>query len=108
MFGVFAYTVRQRTHEIGIRMALGARPGQVLRLLLGESSRPIVAGLLSGVVISGAVSRVIQRFLFGVSGFDLIAYCSVCLLLAAAALAASWLPARRAMRVEPVRALRYE
>ncbi len=108
MFGVFAYVVRQRTQEIGIRMALGAKPGQILKLILGASSRSVLGGLAVGIVLSGVVSRLIERLLYGVSGFDPISYLSVCLILGAAALAATWVPARRAVRVEPLQALRYE
>lgn len=108
MFGVFAYVVRQRTHEIGIRIALGAQPRRILRLVLDASSRPVLVGLLLGLLASVAASRIIQRLLYGLSGFDPAAYATVCLVLLAAAIAASWLPARRAMRVEPVQALRYE
>ena len=108
MFGVFAYVVRQRTQEIGIRMALGAKPGQILKLIMAVSSRSVLGGLAVGIVLSGVVSRLIERLLYGVSGFDPIAYLSVCVILGAAALAATWIPARRAMRVEPLKALRYE
>ncbi len=108
MFGVFAYLVRQRTHEIGIRIALGAMPSQILGLVLGTCSRSVLIGLTLGVLISGVASRIIHSFLYGLSEFDPVAYGAGCLFLIAAAIAASWLPARRAMRVEPVEALRYE
>ncbi len=108
MFGVFTYLVRQRTHEIGIRMALGAHPAEILRLVLGACFQSVLAGFALGVMISGAASRVIRAFLYGVSGFDALAYGGVSLVLLAAAVAASWLPARQAIRVEPVQALRYE
>ncbi|PYU93541.1 MAG: permease, partial [Acidobacteria bacterium] len=108
MSGVFAYVVRQRTREIGIRMALGAAPSQILGLVLGTCSRSVLVGLAVGVLMSGAVSRIIHSFVYGLSGFDPVTYGAVCLVLSAAAITASWLPARRAMRVEPVEALRYE
>ena len=108
MFGVFAYLVRQRTQEIGIRMALGAKPTQILRLVLGVCSRSVLAGFALGLLISWAASRVIRSFLDGLSAVDAVAYGAVCIVLLVTAIAASWLPARRAMRVEPVRALRYE
>lgn len=108
MFGVFAYVVRQRTREIGIRIALGAGPAQILGLVLGASSRSVLVGLALGLLIAGAASRIIQRFLYGLNGFDAAAHGAVCLILLAAAAAASWVPARRAIRVEPVQALRYE
>ena len=108
MSGVFAYVVRERTREIGIRMALGARPGQVLRLVFGESARPAMAGLAAGVVAAAGLSRLVESHLYGVSGFDPAAYVAVCVALGGAGVVASWLPARRAIRVEPVKALRYE
>jgi predicted permease len=108
MFGVFAYVVRQRIHEIGIRMALGARPTQIAGLVLGASSRSVLLGLGLGVLISGAASRLIRSFLYGLNACDPVAYAAICLVTLAAALAASWLPARRAMRIEPVQALRHE
>lgn len=108
MFGMLAYLVRQRTHEIGIRMALGARPADILGLVLGACFRSVLAGFALGIMVSGAASRVIRSFLYGLSGFDTLAYGGVFLVLLAAAVAASWLPARQAMRVEPVQALRCE
>jgi macrolide transport system ATP-binding/permease protein len=108
MFGVFAYVVQQRTQEIGIRMALGAQPKQVIRLVLGKSSRAVLAGLAIGLVCSMAASRLMERYLYGVSPFDPIAYGSVALVLALAAIAASYVPARRATRVDPLTALRYD
>lgn len=107
-FGVFAYVVRQRTQEIGIRMALGARPTEILGLLLGACSPSLLTGFVLGMLISIATSRVIHSFLYGLSEFDALAYGSVCLVLLTAAVSATWIPARRAMRVEPVQALRYE
>ncbi len=108
MFGVFAYVVQQRTPEIGIRMALGAQPMQVIRLVLGTSSRAVLAGLVTGLVCSMAASRLMERYLYGVSPFDPTAYGSVALVLALAATAASYVPARRATRVDPMTALRHD
>jgi predicted permease len=108
MFGVFAYIVRQRTREIGIRMALGAKPIQILALVFDASSRSVFIGLIIGLVLSAATSRLMHKFLFGLSGLDPVPYASVCLILCMAALAATWVPAHRAIHVNPVRALHYE
>ena len=108
MLGVFAYVVQRRTHEIGIRVALGARPGQVIRLVLAGNSRAVVAGLAAGFLGAAAGSRLIQRYLFGVSPLDPLTYLFVAAILALAGAAASYFPARRAARVDPVVALRYE
>jgi putative ABC transport system permease protein len=108
MFGVFAYAVRQRTREIGIRMALGAQPSAVVRLVLAGHSRAVAAGLVAGLFGAVVSSVVLRSRLHGLSPFDPVAYLSVAVLLAAAGLAASYVPARRAVRVDPVVALRYE
>jgi ABC-type antimicrobial peptide transport system permease subunit len=108
MWGVFAYVVQQRTKEIGIRMALGARPPQVIRLVLGGSSRAVMIGLAAGFGIALPMSRLMRNVLYGVSPLDPIAYLSVASILAVAGIAASYAPARRASRVDPVGALRHE
>jgi putative ABC transport system permease protein len=108
MFGVVSYLVRQRTHEIGVRVALGATPSQILGLVLRACSRSALVGLAVGLLLSAAVSRIIRSFLYGLNAFDVMTYAAVCVVLLTAATAASWLPARRAMSVEPIRALRYE
>jgi putative ABC transport system permease protein len=108
VFGVFAYVVQQRTREIGIRMALGARRAQVLHVVLGFNSRALVAGLTIGLASAAVGSRLLQRYLYGLSPFDPLAYGAVALLLALAAVIATYLPARRASKVDPIRALRYE
>ncbi len=108
MFGVFAYIVRQRTREIGIRMALGAKPNQILALVFDASSRSVFIGLAIGLAISAATSRLMHKFRYGLSGLDPLPYVSVCLILCIAAIAATWVPAHRAIRIDPVRALRYE
>ena len=108
LFGVFAYSVRQRTREIGIRMALGARPGDVARLVLTRSSRAVLAGLGAGVLGAIAASQVLRSSMYGLSPLDPIAYGGAMLLLALAAIAASYLPVRRATRLDPTHALRSE
>jgi len=108
MFGVFAYAVRQRTHEIGIRMALGAQPADVVRLILSGHSRAIVGGLSVGFLGAIAASQILRSFLHGLSPFDPVAYLGVAALLAFAGLAASYVPARRATRIDPIAALRCE
>jgi predicted permease len=108
MFGIFAYLVRQRTREIGIRMALGAQPGDVVRLVLAGNARPVVIGVLLGVAGAAGSARLLQSLLFGVSPFDPLAHASVASLLALAGFAASYVPVRRAVRVDPVDALRHE
>jgi hypothetical protein len=104
--GVFGYVVHQRTREVGIRMALGATPNQVVRLVLAGHSRALLAGLLVGFLGAVSGSRLLQRYLYGVSPLDPAAYGLVAVVLAAAALAASYGPARRATHVDPAMTLR--
>jgi predicted permease len=106
--GVFAYAVQQRTQEIGIRMALGARPAQVTCLVLSWAGRSLLAGLALGLAGAIAASRLIAQYLFGLSSLDPLTYAAVILTLALAGLAAAYQPARRAIRVDPIRALRFE
>lgn len=108
VFGVFSYVVHERTREIGIRMAIGARAPQVIRLVLGSTARATVGGLAAGFGASLIVSRLLTGQLYGVSRFDPTAYAAVAVVLTAAATFATWLPARRASRVDPVAALRVE
>jgi putative ABC transport system permease protein len=108
MIGVFSYAVRQRTREIGIRVALGASGRDVIRLVLASSSRAVLVGLGAGAIGAITASQILRRALYGLSPFDPVAYGSVVVLLAAAALAASYLPARRALKIDPVTALRYD
>src|SRR6185295_12528177 len=102
------YCAARRTQEIGIRMALGARRAQVLGLVMREGVRPVLAGVATGVVASAAVGRVLSAMLFGLSALDVVSFAGVSALLLAIALLATWLPARRAARVDPMVALRYE
>ncbi|HEV2416699.1 MAG TPA: ABC transporter permease, partial [Terriglobia bacterium] len=108
IFGVISYSVTQRTHEMAIRMALGAQPKDVLRLILAEGLRTTGLGLVIGVFVSLALGRLIQSFLFGVRSYDPLTLIVVMLVMAAVAVLASYFPARRATKVDPVVALRYE
>jgi predicted permease len=108
IYGVVAYTTRQRTREIGIRIALGARQGDVLRLVLAQGFRLTMLGLGIGLAASLAVTRVLKSELLGVSPTDLATYASVSLLLCFVSLVACYIPARRATKVNPTVALRYE
>jgi predicted permease len=108
VYGMVSYSVAQRTREIGIRMALGAQSVQVLRLIVREGFKPILAGMVIGVAASAGVSRLIAATLFGLNPMDAVSFSGVSLLLGAIALLATVLPARRAMRVDPMIALRHE
>ncbi len=108
LYGLMVYTVNQRVHEIGIRMALGADRGDVLRVVVWQGLKLAGAGVLVGVVASLAFSRILSRFLYGVSSTDPVTIFGVAALLLFVALIASYLPARRAMRVDPMVALHYE
>ncbi len=108
IYGLMAYAVSQRRREIGVRMALGAERGDVLRLVLTRALRIVVAGVIVGLAGAAGVTRVLQRFLFGVTPTDPIAFTIVTLLLMAVGLMAAWLPARRATRIDPCAALRAE
>jgi putative ABC transport system permease protein len=108
IYGVMAYTVSRRTREVGVRMALGARPADILKLVFGESMTLTLLGLGLGLLGACAVTRVMKTLLFGVSSTDPSTLTSVTLLLCAVALLATYIPARRAMRVDPMAALRDE
>ena len=108
LYGVVVFFVTRRTQEIGIRMALGAQRSDVLRLVLGEGARLAAFGVVIGIVVSFAFTRLLSSLLFGISATDPFTFASVAVLLSLVALAAAYIPARRAMRVDPVTALRYE
>ncbi|HEX6107188.1 MAG TPA: ABC transporter permease [Gemmatimonadales bacterium] len=108
IYGVMAYTTSQRRHEIGIRMALGARGADVLRLVVGQGMRLVAMGLALGLVGAWLLSRTLASQLYGITAQDPLTYAGVAALLGAVALTASWLPARRATRVDPMLSLRSE
>ena len=108
IFGVLSYSVARRTHEIGIRMALGATPGKILRLVLTESARLVLVGLVVGILVALGVTRYLSTLLFAVHPADPLTFLGVAVLLTAVALLACYVPARRAMRVDPIVSLRYE
>src|SRR5437016_6439740 len=108
LYGVKAYSVARRTREIGIRMALGAQAGAVLRMIMRESSIMLFSGVTIGLLLAIATAKVLSGLLYGVRALDPIAFTVAPLILTIAALIATWLPARRATRVDPVQALRAE
>jgi putative ABC transport system permease protein len=108
IYGVISYLVGQRTHEIGIRMALGAQQGDVLKLVLGQGMRMALIGVGVGVAAAIGLTRLMSKMLFQVSATDPVTLIGVSVVLTAVALAACYIPARRAMRTDPIIALRYE
>jgi putative ABC transport system permease protein len=108
LYGIMAYVVSQRTREIGVRIALGAPPGRVQRQFVAEGVRVLSVGVGIGLVLAIASSHVLTRVLFGLSPLDPTTFTGVGALLAIIAITACWLPARRAARVDPMEALRYE
>jgi putative ABC transport system permease protein len=108
LYGVVAYAVTQRTQEIGVRMAIGARPADVLRMVVGDGLKLAAIGVVLGIGVALAMARVIESMLFEVTPFDAASYAAVATVLLAVAAFACYVPARRAMRVDPLIALRQE
>jgi ABC-type antimicrobial peptide transport system permease subunit len=106
--GLLAYAVAQKTKEIGIRMAIGAKPGHILSLVLRQLSWPVSLGLLAGIAGAAGLSQLLRRELYGISNLDPLTYLLAVLLFGVVVAAAAMLPARRALRVDPLKALRYD
>ena len=107
-YGVLSHTVSQRTREIGIRLALGAAPGQVVGAVVAQASVLSLIGLVAGLVAAAGTGRFIQGLLFGVKPIDAMTYLVVASGLALVSFVASWIPARRASRIDPIAALRHQ
>jgi putative ABC transport system permease protein len=108
VYGVTSYAVTRQTREIGVRFALGARQRDVVEAVLSQHLRPVATGLLLGLALAWAASSAMRSFLFGVAPLDPVVFGTVCIALAATALMACYVPARRASRIDPVIALRRE
>jgi ABC-type antimicrobial peptide transport system permease subunit len=108
IYGLMSQAVGQRTHELGVRMSLGARPRDVLSLVLGEGARLSALGIALGIVLAAGVARAFESFLFGIEELDPATLGAVVVVAAAAGLLAAYVPARRASRIDPIRTLRQD
>jgi ABC-type antimicrobial peptide transport system permease subunit len=108
IYGVISYIVGQRTHEIGIRMALGARRSMIATMVLRQAGQMAVLGLVAGLLAAAVLGRLMASMLFGVSFYDAFTFSTVAVILPSVALAACWIPMRRATHVDPIIALRCE
>jgi putative ABC transport system permease protein len=108
LYGVMAYSVVQRTREFGVRVAMGAKPRDILRLILRESGTLTLSGMAAGLILAALSARIVANSIYGISPLDPLTYGAVGLVLVAVALAASYVPAHRATKVDPMVALRYE
>jgi putative ABC transport system permease protein len=108
IYGVISYLVGRRKHEIAIRMAIGAQPADVLRMVVGHGAKLAVLGVVLGLTAALGLTRLMSSMLYGVSATDPATFAAVVIVLTSVALAACYIPARRAMRVDPMIALRYE
>jgi ABC-type antimicrobial peptide transport system permease subunit len=108
IFGLMVYSVAQRTQEIGIRLALGAESSQIRNMVVAQGMGPALAGIVCGLIAAFGLTRLIVGFLYGVKAWDALAFFLVPAILIGVALAALWIPAKRASRIDPVSALRCE
>jgi len=108
LYGLLSYSVRQRTREIGLRIALGAQREDILRLVLRQATQLLSVGILLGILGAYFATRLVRGFLYGVSQYDLVTIVAVSILLVGVGLLASYIPARRASHIEPTEALRTE